>query len=313
VSGSASDPYTRLLVTPELDGRRIDLFLAEITGLSRRAARRLMAEGVVWRNGEVLRVQSRSVNTGDVVDVLRSATELGVSAVPAIEAPHILFEDRWLLIAAKPAGVLSQPAEGDSGGHLAFDEQVLLALALREGRHPFIRLLHRLDRTTSGAVLFAREAEILPALTKAWSGGAVERRYLGIIEGHPDRDTDTIDRPIARDPHHRWRFRCHDAGRSASTEVEVLARLDDDLAVVGCRLNTGRTHQVRVHLADTGHPILGDRLYGSSRADEVNRPLLHAHSIALSHPITGDPLRVVCPPPEDLQNYLPDNLDLSPT
>jgi 23S rRNA pseudouridine1911/1915/1917 synthase len=308
VSSSGS---TRLLVAPDFDGRRIDQFLAGVTMLSRRAARRLMADGLVWCNGEALRVQSRFVRTGDVVDVLSPAAELGVPAVPEVEAPHILFEDRWLLIAAKPAGVLSQPAEGAAGDRLAFDQQVLLALALREGRLPFLRLVHRLDRTTSGAVMFARNADVLPALTTAWTDGAVERRYLGVIEQHPDSDFMTINRPIARDPHHRWRFRCHSNGKPASTEVAVLARLDDDLSIVACRLLTGRTHQARVHLADEGHPVLGDRLYGSRRADIVQRPLLHAHSIALNHPVTGNPLRVVCPPPDDLATFLPDDLDLS--
>ena len=307
-----SESKARLLVTPDRDGERLDIFLAGITTLSRRAARRIVADGLVQRNGEILRVQSRSLTTGDVVDVLCPESELGVGAVPPPAAIEPLFEDRWLMIAAKPAGVLSQPAEGRvPGDPPAFDQLVLLALAWREGGRPFLRLVHRLDRMTSGAMLFARSPDILPSLSRAWGDGRVERFYLAVIEGHPTSDSFTIDRPIGRDRDHRWRFQCDDSGKPSRTDIVVLATLDNGLSLVGCRLATGRTHQVRVHLATAGHPVLGDRLYQSARAEQVGRPLLHAASLSLPHPATGDLLHVVCPPPIDLAKYLPEDLDLS--
>jgi 23S rRNA pseudouridine1911/1915/1917 synthase len=223
-----------------------------------------------------------------------------------------LFEDAWILVAAKPAGVLSQPAEGKRPGDPhAFDQQMLLALAWRDGRRPFLRLVHRLDRMTSGAVLFARSPEALPKLSRAWAEGLVERSYLAVIEGHPGSETFAIDRPIARDHNHRWRFQSHDKGKPSRTEVRVLATLEDDLAVLGCRLVTGRTHQVRVHLATAGHPVVGDRLYDSKRAGLAERPLLHAAALALPHPATSEELRIVCPPPLDIAKFLPDDLDIS--
>jgi 23S rRNA pseudouridine1911/1915/1917 synthase len=286
--------------------------LAASTKLSRRAARRLISDGLVRRNGEVSRVLSRSVITGDVIDVGLSESELGVAAAPIPIATELLFEDRWILVASKPAGILSQPAEGRTPGDpRPFDQRTLLALAWRDGRRPYLRLVHRLDRMTSGAVLFARSPEVLPKLSCAWADGLVDRLYLAVIEGHPEADSFAIDRPISRDRNHRWRFECRDGGKPARTEVEVLAVIDDGLSIVGCRLTTGRTHQVRVHLAAAGHPVLGDRLYNSARADQVQRPLLHAAALGLPHPVTGDRLHVVCPSPTDLAIYLPEDLDLA--
>jgi 23S rRNA pseudouridine1911/1915/1917 synthase len=301
---------TRLVVDQRWDGERLDLYLAGVTELSRRAARRSVANGEVWRNGNPLRVQSRTVELGDVIDVLRPRRELGVPCEAEIERPEILYEDRWLLVAAKPAGVLSQPAEENRAHDVSFDQIVLRALALREGRRPFLRLLHRLDRVTSGAILFARDPRALPHLTRAWSSGQVERVYLAVVEGKPATEAFEIDKPITRDRNHTWRFQADPSGKSARTEVRVLAESDNGLAVVRCRLITGRTHQVRVHLASVGHPVLGDRLYGSIRAAEAIRPLLHAVSLVLPHPDSGETLRVTCPPPTDFLGHVPHGLDL---
>jgi 23S rRNA pseudouridine1911/1915/1917 synthase len=299
-----------LVVLPRWQEERIDVFLAGATDLSRRAARRYLSDGRVWRNGNPLRVQSRTLRTGDVIDVLESSEILGVPSVPAFRTPTVLFHDRWLLAADKPTGVLSQSAETSAPDEISFDNQVLMALAMECGKRPFLRMIHRLDRVTSGAVLFVRHRKALPAISKYWAEGRVERLYISVIEGHPSSQAITIDRPIARDRNHTWRFRCQEDGKTAQTEVKVLARLDRDLAVVLCRLITGRTHQVRVHLADSGHPVLGDRLYGSNRPDEAPRPLLHAYSLTLPHPTTGDELKIVSRPPDDFQQFL-QNPDIS--
>lgn len=297
---------TRRVVTRDHDGARIDIFLASITDLSRRACRRALADGLVRMNGKPLRVQSRPVTPGDVIDVLLPAADLGVSSLPDIDQPTILHEDRWLLAADKPAGVLSAAAENMSPGETPFDEQVLIAKAVETGTRPFLRLLHRLDRVTSGAILFARHRDALAPLTAAWKDGLVERIYLAVVEGRPDFDCTEIENPIARDRSHNWRFTTDPTGRRARTEVRVTGRPENGLAVVRCRLITGRTHQVRVHLASIGHPVLGDRLYGSQRAAEVDRPLLHAASLCLPHPRNGDRLRIVSPAPEDIAAFLPD-------
>ncbi len=250
------------MVRPDQDGERLDIFLAGSTNMSRRAARRLVGSGGVWRNGGAVRVQSKSLETGDVVDVLLPCEELGVPATPDLTMPEILFEDRWLVVVNKPAGLLSQPAETDSR-ELALDQMVLLGLALREGQRPFVRLVHRIDRLTSGAVLFARNPQSLRPLTRAWAAGRVDRRYLAVVEGDPPDDEFLVERPIARDRNHRWRFRVAEDGDPAHTRVVVIDRHPSGTSLVECRLITGRTHQVRVHLAYLGHPVVGDRLYGA--------------------------------------------------
>jgi 23S rRNA pseudouridine1911/1915/1917 synthase len=294
---------TRLVVMPEHDGLRLDQLLAAATSLSRRAARRIISGGAVARNGQPTRVLGRQVEWGDAIDVLLPPDELGVPPKPESPDFEILHNDRWLLAVGKPAGVLSQPSS-KRDGELALDQLAVLQLAHSHGARPYLRMVHRLDRLTSGVALFARNPQAHAPLVRAWSDGAVERRYLAIIEGSPELETTLIDRPIARDPGHDWRFRVADGGRDARTEVRVATRLDDGISVVECRLLTGRTHQVRVHLADWGHPVLGDRLYGSRRADLAPRPLLHAAVIELPHPKDGARLRIEAPTPEDMAAFL---------
>jgi 23S rRNA pseudouridine1911/1915/1917 synthase len=295
---------TRLLVSPRHAGVRLDLFLAESTELSRRAARRAIGDGLILRNGDSLRVQGRLLDTGDVVDVLMSAELLGDLRQPELPPTAIAHEDRWLVVAEKPPGMLSQPAEGGDPDELAFDQLLLLVLAQRDGRRPFLRMVHRLDRLTSGLVLFARCPQALPALSRAWSEAQVDRRYLAVVEGRVDFSSCEIDRPIARDRGHVWKFRVDDAGKPSKTVVRTMEAGLEELSIVECRLVTGRTHQVRVHLAAIGHPVVGDRLYGARRRDLAARPLLHAAALELPHPGTGDRLRILSKPPEDMARYL---------
>jgi 23S rRNA pseudouridine1911/1915/1917 synthase len=295
---------TSIVVLPGEEALRLDQFLAGTCDVSRRAARRLIAAGDVLRNGEPTRVQSRQLVAGDVVGVLRPAGELGVDPTVRIPTPRLLHDDPWLVAGDKPAGVLSQPSERSQPGDLSFDRILLLHLSLRNGRRSFVRMVHRLDRATSGIVLFARRPQALKPLTEAWSLGSVDRRYLAVVEGCPDRDQFEIDRPIARDHERGWRFRVGDDGRPATTLVRVMGRTAGDLSVLECRLITGRTHQVRVHLSAVGHPVVGDRLYGAAERDGVTRPLLHAAGMALPHPKDGGRIQITSPPPDDMEGFL---------
>lgn len=294
---------TRLVVMPEHDGLRLDQFLAAATSLSRRAARKVISEGAVARNCQPTRVLGRQLEWGDVVDVLRDPADLGAPPRPVLAEVPILHEDPWLVAVDKPAGMLSQPSS-KSTGELALDQLALLRFASATGTRPYLRMIHRLDRLTSGVALFAHNPQAQAPLVRAWADGAVERRYLAVIEGSPEIGETLIDEPIGRDPNHDWRFRIAADGRPARTEVRVTARLDDDLSLVECRLLTGRTHQVRVHLAAWGRPVLGDRLYGSRRADEAPRPLLHAVILALPHPRDGKPITITAPVPDDMAAFV---------
>ncbi len=296
---------SRLLVYPQHVGLRLDQFLAAASPLSRRAARALLAEGQVARNGQVQRVASRQVELGDVIDLLSPLAPFA-SPVPEV---HIVHQDGSLLVADKPAGVLSQPADTRQPGELAYDEQVLLALSHREGRKTFLRPVHRIDRLTSGLLLFARSPEALGPLAQAWQAQRVERLYLALVEGQPNFVETQVSAPIGRDAAHAWRFEVDPAGQAAQTEVRVLTAAHP-LSLVECRLVTGRTHQVRVHLAHLGFPVAGDGLYGA-RLRGPARPLLHAARLALPHPATGEHLTVSSPLPEDFAPFLPPSDEVS--
>ena len=194
---------------------------------------------------------------------------------------------------------------------MSFDRQILLFLALEEGQKPFLRLFHRLDRLTSGAVLFARRPEILARLSGLWKEGRVERLYLAIVEGQPAFDVTTIDAPIARDPTHSWRFRVAQGGKPARTELKVLGRADQGPCTVLCRLVTGRTHQVRVHFAFIGHPLVGDPTYGFRKQrltdyglPPLGRQFLHAHQVTISLPGESQKQKFTAALPQELEDVL---------
>ncbi len=302
-------PITRLLVRPGQEGMRLDLFLPKTAGLSRRHSRSLISEGAVWRNGQAIRVQSRILDEGDVIDTV--SPDINLETPPwRPEDLDLVFEDRWLAVANKKAGVLTQPSENSRTEELALDQHLLLWMAYRDGRRPFLRTVHRLDRLTSGLVVFAHNRQALPALDRSWRSGEVDRFYLALVEGCPDEDSGMIDAPIGRDRSHAWRFEVDRRGKTARTHYRIVQR-DDRWSAVLCRLETGRTHQVRVHLAHLGHPVLGDHLYGSTSRD-APRPLLHAWALAFPHPGDNSRLLLTAPIPSVIGTRLGANAPIDP-
>ncbi len=301
---------TRLVVFPTASGSRLDSFLAAATGLSRRSARRLVEEGAVLLNQAVVRILSRTVDMGDIIDVRRPAEELGVPGEPAALPIRVVLEDDWICAVDKPAGVLSQRAEHRAPGELALDELLTLHLAIRQGKRPFVRVVHRLDRETSGVMLFARRPAALPALARSWREGRAARIYLALVEGRPEFQSKVVEAPIARDRGHVWRFGVASDGRPAHTEIRVLGDGAPGTSLVACILGSGRTHQVRVHLSHIGHPVAGDRLYGASRTN-APRALLHAFRLSLPHPRSARLTDIEAPLPPDLTAFLPEDRGIS--
>jgi 23S rRNA pseudouridine1911/1915/1917 synthase len=305
VSPDAREPrpgVVRYLVLPESAGKRLDQALASASSLSRHAARALIQGGGLWVNARPVRVQSRLVHVGDVLDVLAEGQAL--SPPEALPPPlPILHEDGWLVAVDKPPGAASQPPQRRAPGELTAHERALVQLAAREGRRVDLLLFHRLDRLTTGVLVFARQHEAARELTKTWSSGSAQKRYLAVVRGDVGEGTRMLEGAIAPDPLVPGRFRVTRRGKPARTEVRRLARLGD-LSLLEVKPLTGRTHQVRVHLAQAGCPVAGDTLYGGGGG--VPRPFLHAWRLSLPHPHTGKPLRLEAPVPADMRALLKD-------
>jgi 23S rRNA pseudouridine1911/1915/1917 synthase len=303
VSPDAHQPrpgVVRYLVLPEAAGKRLDQALASASGFSRHAARTLIEAGGLWVNARPVRVQSRLVHVGDVLDVLAEGQAL--SPPPTLPGPLlVLHEDRWLVAVDKPPGVASQSPQRRAPGELTAHERALLQLSARDGLRVDLLLFHRLDRLTTGVLVFARQHEAARELTKAWSSGSAQKRYLAVVRGDIGEGTRTLEGAIAPDPLVPGRFRVSRRGKPARTEVRRLAS-SGEFCLLEVRPLTGRTHQVRVHLAQAGCPVAGDALYGGGGG--VLRPFLHAWRLALPHPCTGKPLRLEAPIPADMQAFL---------
>jgi len=290
----------RYLVDPELAGQRLDQGLAALTGISRRRVRTLVADGRLWLNGRATRVLSRQIHLADVLDVVPEDAALAPppAALPALP---ILYEDGWLVAVDKAVGLTTQPPRRRAPGELTAHERVLLQLAAREGKRVEVLLFHRLDRLTTGVLVFPRQRDAARALAKIWSSGAAQKQYLALVHGGPGKGPRKISGAIASDPLVPGRFRVARDGKPATTEVRLLTRLAE-FSLVEVRPLTGRTHQVRVHLAEAGFPVAGDTLYGG--AGGVPRPFLHAWRLTFPHPRTGRQLCLEAPVPADMQGFL---------
>lgn len=275
-------------VDPSDAGLRLDQLIAARTDLSRRAAREALRLGGVQVARKRVRVAGKVLPTGTEV---RVAFDPDLPEPPDLEIP-IVFEDGWLLAVDKPAGLPTQ-------GTWASDQHDLQALLRKQRPDLKLFLHHRLDLGTSGLLVFAKDAAANPSLTKQFTEGGVRKSYLARLS--EALAPCSVDRPIGRVRHaDPGRFGCEGdliepkASRTDFDAVppEVLASLDGPHWILA-RPRTGRTHQIRVHLASLDRPILGDRLYGGA---ESNQLWLHAWRLSLTHPVTGAPLELEAPP-----------------
>jgi 23S rRNA pseudouridine1911/1915/1917 synthase len=286
-----------VIVPPEAAGERLDVFLAAHTG-SRSAAQRLIDAGAVTVDGEP-RPKRFVLHGGERVHVGE------VASAPEPEAAEAPFEIAWrdehLLVVDKPAGVVVHPARGNRTGTLA---QALRGLAVGGDDPDRAGIVHRLDRDTSGLLLVARTVEAYDALRAQMRARSITREYLALVEGRPPAREGTIDAPLGRDRRVRTRISSDtDEGKAAVTHFEIERALPHS-TLLRVRLETGRTHQIRAHLLAIGHPVLGDPEYGRPGVYGLERQFLHAERLALAHPVTGAPLEVRSPLPEDLRAAL---------
>jgi len=292
----------RLVAGAEEQGRRLDAVLAGADAIESRAeAQRLIEAGAVTVNGEV-RAKRHAVAAGDVVEADlppdRGAPELQAED---LGVPVVFVDDR-LLVVDKPAGMVTHPSRGHSSGTLVHG---LVGAGAGGGSDPERPgIVHRLDRDTSGLLLVARDERTHRRLSRMMRDRDIGRRYLALVYGDFPAAL-TVDRPIGRDPRRRTRqaVLTH-GGREAVTHFRLLEQIGP-LALVEARLETGRTHQVRVHLESAGHPVLGDPVYGRGRPDHgLGRQFLHAYRLEFDHPETGEHLSFESPLPTDLEAAL---------
>jgi 23S rRNA pseudouridine1911/1915/1917 synthase len=289
---------------PDQGGVRLDVFLAgAAAGLTRSAAQRLIAGGAVTVAGKTARPSTR-LRGGEVVAVgIPDPVEGDDEARPESIPLEIVYEDRDLAVINKARGMVVHPAAGHRGGTLV--NALLARWPDIAGVGPSGRpgIVHRLDRDTSGLMVVARTAAAYEDLARQVKDRQVERQYLALVRGAPPA-AGAVDAPLGRHPRDRKRMAVVAGGRPARTHFTVLERLGG-ASLVRARLETGRTHQIRVHMAHIGCPVLGDPVYGRRRADPpevaglLRGQALHAERIAFSHPADGRRLEFQAPPPAD--------------
>jgi 23S rRNA pseudouridine1911/1915/1917 synthase len=282
---------TEMVVSVEEAGVRLDAFLANHVG-SRTVAQRAISEGRVTVDGE-LRQKRWLVSESEVVRVTLLAPEKREVEPTDVVIP-VVWSDSHLAIVDKPVGLVAHPAPGHPTGTLS---QILQA------NHPErdIGLVHRLDRDTSGLLVIAFDDSTLRALRSALQSRDVTREYTALVMGHPRSSEGTVDAAIGRDRNSRTRMSIRtDTPRHAVTHFEV-ADTFPDATLLRVRLETGRTHQIRVHLAEVGLPVAGDPVYGKAGAWGLSRQFLHAARLSFEHPVTGEALDLTSPLPDDLE------------
>jgi 23S rRNA pseudouridine1911/1915/1917 synthase len=279
------------------EGKRLDSFLAEPLG-SRARAQRLIDAQRVRVDGRP-RPKRHAVRAGERI-VVEEDSEDG-AAVVQVDVPfNFAYEDEHLLIVDKPAGVVVHPARGHRSGTLS---QALAGRTAGGEEAWRAGIVHRLDRDTSGLLVVARSERVHRALKALIADRELHREYLTLVDGHPPARSGTIDAPIGRDRRERVRMSIDtDQPRAARTHYE-LERLLPSSSLLRVLLDTGRTHQIRVHMAAIGHPVCGDPVYGKPRFG-LRRQFLHAARLSFAHPVSGEPVDVHSPLPADLRGAL---------
>jgi 23S rRNA pseudouridine1911/1915/1917 synthase len=294
-------------VAPAAEGERLDQLLAGPLG-SRSAAQRAIDAGLVTVDAEV-RPKRYRVTAGERIEVASEPAGEAAAGEPALGvAFDVVWEDAHLLVVDKPAGVVVHPARGHRGATLS--EALAARPAPAAGGEDPARagIVHRLDKDTSGLLVVAKSEAVHRALQEAIRRRELRREYLALVEGCPPARSGTIDAPIGRDRRTRTRMSTDtDAPRAARTHFE-LEHAYAGFALLRVTLETGRTHQIRVHLQAIGHPVAGDPEYGGAHDLGLTRQFLHAARLAFAHPVTGEPVDVSSPLPTDLQGVL-DRLD----
>jgi 23S rRNA pseudouridine1911/1915/1917 synthase len=317
----AGDPPGEWVIPVALDGERVDRAVALLTGYTRQAVADLVVAGGVRVAGRSVTARSRKVRTGDVLSAdvvaLTAVVETDLVADPSV-AFGVVYEDDDLVVVDKPAGLVVHPGNGNRTGTLVAGLLArypdLAAMSDLEGAEYRPGIVHRLDKGTSGLLVVARTLAARSALVAALSRHEVERRYSALVTGIVEADEGLIDAPLGRSDKDPTAMAVRMGGRSARTRYRVVARYHEPFGAthLACQLETGRTHQIRVHLAAIGHPVVNDDRYDGTPPHAVKpdrllpagRPWLHAAELAFIHPTTGQRIEFTSPLPPDLKGSL---------
>ena len=308
INSESSQDNRTLSIQAGEEGIRLDRYLTSvIIGMSRTVVQQLIVDGAVLVNGHTSK-SGYMLRSGDEVQVFSLNTHhKPINIKPQSLPLDIVYEDKDLLVVNKAAGMVVHPAQGH------YDDTLVNALI---ARYPDIQrenseqrpgIIHRLDKDTSGLIIIARNVATHSALAEQMKRHQIVKRYLALVEGVVALDKGTIDAPIGRNPRHRQQMTITVVGsRAARTHFRVLERFARHTLLL-LELETGRTHQIRVHLKAIGHPIVGDPVYGSGskiRGSTLKRQFLHANQLKFTHPTTGAVVNLEAPPPQDLQAVL---------
>jgi 23S rRNA pseudouridine1911/1915/1917 synthase len=308
ISPESSQEKSTLSIQADEAGTRLDRYLTFVlTGVSRTMIQQLIVGGEVLVNGHTGK-SGYTLRIGDEVQVMSlNMHDKAINIMPQSLPLDIIYEDQDLLVVNKAAGMVVHPAPGHH------DDTLVNALI---ARYPDIQsedseqrpgIIHRLDKDTSGLIIVARNVATHSALADQMKRHEIAKRYLALVEGVVALDQGSIDAPIGRNPRHRQQMAITVVkSRAARTHFRVQERFDRHTLLL-LELETGRTHQIRVHLKAIGHPIVGDPIYGSgsiNRASTLKRQFLHAYQLKFTHPTTGNVVNLEAPLPEDLQALL---------
>ena len=295
-AGTGAVPLT---IPAECAGLRLDQALAALLpAYSRNRLAQWVREGRVTLDGRAAEPRQK-VGTGSEIRVLPAPDPATTAHQPEPIALDVVFEDGTLLVVNKPAGLVVHPGSGNWKGTML---NALLAHAPALAAVPRAGIVHRLDKDTTGLLVVAKTVAAQLDLVRQLQARSVGREYLAVVHGSVTRDG-TVDAPIGRHPVKRTRMAVTARGRQAITRYRVVERFER-ATLLRCRLETGRTHQIRVHLGSLGHPLVGDPVYGKRGGIAFPRQALHAERLRLLHPLTGEQIEWQADPPADLQTLI---------
>lgn len=288
-------------VTEDFNLDRIDRYLAGLTEHSRSTIQALMKQGKVLVNGELVKTNYK-IKTND--EIVMTPFEIVDVDVEAEDLPiEIVYQDKDVVVINKANGMVVHPAAGNPSGTLV--NALLFHVKDLEAIKGEIRpgIVHRIDKETSGLLMVAKNAHATEDLGNQLREKTVTRKYIALVEGIIPHNLGKINAPIGRDPKNRQRMTCKEGGKVAVTKFKVLKRYENT-TLIECVLETGRTHQIRVHLAYINHPLIGDPKYGRRKTDTTNGQFLHAKTLGFIHPVSKEYLEFSSELPEYFSSYL---------